>query len=361
MNVVLALLHEIEEYDQTRLLTELGYDVFSIGAYSDPVNHTGLRPPLPNAPDHPDLREACENVRRLMTAKHGPPGDHHDWAKYHLPDEVIDWMDVFIVHHAEHTFIPDQWERIKHKRVIWRTVGQSVQYNENVMTPYRAEGMQIVRYSPKERNIVDYAGEDALIRFYKDPAEWGSWTGEEASVANVTQFLREREPFTNYGFWRAVTEGLPAIPAGPGSDGIGGLGELSYDEMKAYLRRMRVYLYTGTQPASYTLGLIEAMMTGIPVVSIAPQFMRIFPYSPDLFEGAELAGTEVAVGCSELEIVGNTQELLRALLVHPDHAASAWTRQRAIELFGMETIGRQWVDFLGLPKARSYAREAMVV
>jgi glycosyltransferase involved in cell wall biosynthesis len=75
---------------------------------------------------------------------------------------------------------------------------------------------------------------------------------------------------------------------GPGSEDIGGPGALTYDEMRGWLRRARVYLYTGTQPASYTLGLIEAMMTGIPVVSIGPSWMDVFPYGPDLFEGHEL-------------------------------------------------------------------------
>jgi hypothetical protein len=59
--------------------------------------------------------------------------------------------------------------------------------------------------------------------------------------------------------------------------------------MRATLRRARAYLYTGTQPASYTLGLIEAMMTGVPVVSIGPSWMRVFPYGHELFEGHELA------------------------------------------------------------------------
>ena len=215
-----------------------------------------------------------------MEAKHGPPGDRFDWAKYHLPDELIDWMDVFIVHHAEHTFIPDQWERIKHKRVIWRTVGQSVEGNEEMMAPYHAQGLQIVRYSPKERNIPGFAGEDALIRFYKDPEEWNGWHGgggKAPTVINITQRLKQRDPFTNYGFWREATRGLSALPMGPGSEDIDGPGELTYDEMRIVLRAHRAYLYTGTQPASYTLGLIEAMMTGIPIVSISPEFMAIFP------------------------------------------------------------------------------------
>jgi hypothetical protein len=182
-------------------------------------------------------------------------------AKEHIPDDIIDWADVIICHHYEHTWLVPQWERIRHKRVIWRTVGQSVEGNEAMMTPLRKQGLEIVRYSPKERNIPNYAGEDALIRFYKDPEEWGGWVGTDARVINITQHLRQREPYTNWGFWEQATQGLPRMALGPGSEAIGGSGELTYDEMRTWLQTARCYLYTGTQPASYTLGLIEALMT----------------------------------------------------------------------------------------------------
>ena len=107
-------------------------------------------------------------------------------------------------------------------------------------------------------------------------------------MTNITQHLRQREPYTNWGFWEAATAGLNRVPAGPGSEDIGGTGEISFPVMKELLRQMRCYLYTGTQPASYTLGLIEAMMTGCPVVSIGPSHMQIFPYGHLLFEGHEI-------------------------------------------------------------------------
>jgi glycosyltransferase involved in cell wall biosynthesis len=242
--------------------------------------------------------------------------------------------------------------------VIWRTVGQSVEGNEAMMAPLRRDGLQIVRYSPKERNIPGYAGEDALIRFWKDPEEWTGWVGDGALpagpdrpettyegpwIANITQHLAQREPYTNHGFWEAATAGLPVHPAGPGSEVLrGGLGELDYDAMREYLRRGRAYVYTGTQPASYTLGLIEAMMTGIPVVSIGPSWMRIFPYGPDLFEGHEIT-------TSWLDDPGAARELLNFYLHYPDEAKAIGdsARKRAIELFGKDTIALQWAAFLG--------------
>ena len=112
--------------------------------------------------------------------------------------------------------------------------------------------------------------------------------------------------------------------------------------MRLELRANRAYLYTGTQPASYTLGLIEAMMTGIPIVSIGPAWMKVFPYGPALFEGHEItqrySNSPIEAG-----------RLLSALLDNEKLAMqiSAVQRARAIGLFSKQTIGPQWKAFLG--------------
>jgi hypothetical protein len=334
VNIVLLLAHSIEEHDQLRLLSGLGYDVFSIGGYIDPAHpHDPKRPALPDVPYHPDLHAA---VDALGT------NDNLTKAKEVIPGAVLDWADTIICHHYEHAWLVPQWNRLREKRVIWRTVGQSVEGNERMMAPLRDDGLQIVRYSPKERNIPGYAGEDALIRFYKDPDEWQGWSGESPQVTNVTQQLRQRDPYTNWGFWEAATAGLNRVPVGPGSEDIGGTGEVSYPVMKELLRMMRCYLYTGTQPASYTLGLIEAMMTGCPVVSIGPSHMRIFPYGHEMFEGHEITrlGHDSAEGARGAIVdMLNDWDVARSV--------GAEQRTRAIDLFGMDKIGAEWKAFLG--------------
>ena len=347
MNILLLLAHSIEEFDQLRLLRSLSHDVWSIGSYiGGPVQpHDPKRPAIPELLPHDDLRALVDAL---------PGEDKMGQAKRHLPDGIIDWADTIICHHYEHTWLVPQWDRIRHKRVIWRTVGQSVEGNERMMAPLREQGLQIVRYSPKERNIPGYAGEDALIRFYKDPDEWGGWTGEWPGVINFTQHLRQRDPYTNWRFWEAATAGLPRMPLGPGSEAIGGPGERSLEQMKDDLRSARVYLYTGTQPASYTLGLIEAMMTGVPVVSIGPKWMDVFPYGPDLFEGHEIVETLSSNGVRMLRwpewsddpaVARETIEVLLAdaavAKVYSDHA-----RALAVHLFGIDTIRAQWAEFL---------------
>lgn len=346
MNILLCLSHSIEEYDQLRLLHSLGYGVASLGGYIDPAHpHDRKRPALPEVPMVPEVKAA---VDALGT------DDNLGAAQAHIPDAILDWLadDGVIIYHHYLGRLFGQWPHIRdwlrgssRRRVIWRTVGQSVENNEREAAPFRADGLEIVRYSPRERNIPGYVGEDAVIRFYKNPSDYAGWTGEEPVVINITQHLRQRDPWTNWRFWEAATAGLPRLALGPGSEVIGGPGELSFDAMRDWLRRARAYLYTGTQPASYTLGLIEAMMTGIPVVSIGPRWFDIFPYGPDLFEGPELTG----FGAVFPDRPESVRETLSWLLQGDAEASliSQRVRQRAIRLFGRETIAAQWRAYLG--------------
>jgi hypothetical protein len=350
MNILLLASHGIAEYDDVRMFARLGYDVFCPGGYSEPARPgETLRPGVPEAPDHPELRALCDAQREKHAGR--DPGPLIDWAKAALHPDLIEWADVIIAHHFVDRWIAGQWGRIRHKRVIWRTCGQSDTTLEHYMAQFHREGLQIVRYSPAERRYFEsvgaFAGEDAVIRFGKYPDDYGPWTGEDAVIGNITQHMVERGNATGLDFWLTATEGLPARPAGPGSELLpGGIGALSYDEMREYLRRCRAYLYTGTTPASYTLGLIEAMLSGVPVVSIGPDQW----HGPaELFEGHEIVGSYRKGELQSWWWGEDVGIALRALL-HEDSGRSEQMVKRATELFGMDTIGPQWQAFLGAPR-----------
>lgn len=348
--------HAILDHDELKLLTSLGHDVFSLTGYITPSDpHEKKRGPVPEAKDHPELKA---HVDALNTP------DNLGAAKERLPDAILDWAEVIICAAYEWKWLAPQWSRLRDKRVVWRTIGQSLEPNERLMAPLFEQGLEIVRYSPKERSIPGFAGETTVIRFAKDPAEWQGWTGDWAAletpqgivvgpdrgpehplvrrgvpfVTNFTQHLAQRGAATNYTFWQEAASGLPAVPAGPGSEAIDGLGTLAYEQMQAVLRGARCYLYTGTQPASYTLGLIEALMTGTPTVSIGPAWME----HPDLFEGHELAGmwtNEPARANIMLRDLLSSEALSRAV--------SKAQRAKAIDLFGIEGRMAEWSAFLG--------------
>jgi glycosyltransferase involved in cell wall biosynthesis len=107
--------------------------------------------------------------------------------------------------------------------------------------------------------------------------------------------------------------------------------------MREYLRRCRTYLYTGTTPASYTLGLIEAMLSGVPVVSLSG---KAWTGPSDLFEGDEIA--------KGWDTPAEAAQMLRRYLEDPVLAASlGWNgRRHAEQLFGIDKITEQWIEFL---------------
>lgn len=336
MNILLLTSHSIAEYDDLRMLTDLGYNVFSIGAYTDPRNpNDDKRPPLSFLPVQPALEDLCVAQREKHAGE--DTGFVIDWAKGDLHPDLIDWADAIICHHFPVPWIQAQWPKLVRKRVIWRTCGQSNADLERSMGPYRRDGLQIVRYSPKERNLGHYAGEDTIIRFGKYLSDFPEWTGEERQVVNVTQHLYQRHPFTNWEFWEVATADLPRLACGPGSEVIGGAGELRTDEMYQMLARSRAYLYTGTQPASYTLGLMEAMLVGIPTVSIGPSWMML----PELFEGHELTGfafEDPEAAASLLRVWINDEEAAKAV--------SVYQQSVAIREFSIDVVGPQWRAFL---------------
>lgn len=337
MNVLLLASHAIAEYDDLRMLTDLGYDVFAPGGYEKPTETgEGMRPPLPDVPYHADLHQRCLEQRE----KHAGEDVSWaiDWAKADLHPDLIDWADIIICHHFLPQWVAAQWTRIHRKRVIWRTCGQSNAELELMMRPYVRDGLQIVRYSPKEHHLGNYAGADAVIRFGKYPDDFPAWTGEVRQVINFTQHLYQRHPATNWEFWEVATSDLTRLPCGPGSEVIGGVGGMSTGAMYDMLARSRCYLYTGTQPASYTLGLMEAMLVGIPIVSIGPSWMQY----PELFEGHELAGFA-------FENPDDAASLLRLWLNDEAAAKEVGTHQRDVALreFSIDVVGPKWQAFLG--------------
>lgn len=342
--VVLCLSHAIEEWQQLDLLTSLGYEVFSVGGYIDPRNpHSDLRPPL-DIPFYPELKAAVDDLNTP---------DNLTAAQSRIPDALLDWLgdDGALIYHHKEERIWGQWARLLDwkrgsagRRVIWRTVGQSVSTNERNALPYRMAGVERIAYSPKEANIPGYSGHDALIRFWGVQSD-REWTGEDATVINIAQHLRQRDPFTNWKYWDSVTRDLPRRAMGPGSEVIGGTGAVTPDEMQDALHTARAFVFCGSQPASYTLALIEAMHAGIPVVSIGPSWMRV-PYeghdASGLFEGHEIAPLAY-------DDPNAAHHALRRLLADREYAAEVSVLSRAIarDLFDREKVGAQWKAFLG--------------
>lgn len=333
MKILYLSVHSILEYDECQLLTDLGHEVFSHGAYLDPAGHALLpRPGVVGMKAHPELVE--------ITRAHP--------AKTELPKELIDWCDIIIVMH-DPNILTSNWGCIRHKPVIWRTIGQSTAKVEAMMRPLVDQGMKVIRYSPKERGFPNFAGEDVLLRFCKDEDVFSGWNGGTVDVVTFAQSLKGRREFCHYDTLMEVIKLFDGAKVyGSGNDDLGAYngGEVPFELQLEIMRRSRVMLYGGTWPASYTLSFVEALMMGLPVVSISKQLAHIGKFEAlDFFECDEiLAEIGGAVCDSAAGMAIAAQQFRKNDDVADEYSAKQ--RELACSMFGKKVIAPQWAEFL---------------
>lgn len=328
MKILYIGCHSILEYDEVKLFSEMGHDVFSMDSYRNPASPIDVkRPPIEGIEYH-------EYLDRLVS----------QCSRENLHDELIEWADVIVIMHIPQ-WVYMNWNRMKHKKVVWRSIGQSSPNVESALFVPKSQGLKIVRYSPAEENIRGYIGKDAMIRFYKDPNEFGGYNGEIPQVITMAQNMKTpRAASCNWNTFDASTVGLNRKVFGPGNEDTGcDGGRLSYEDLKREYKRNRVYFYTGTYPASYTLNFIEAFMTGIPIVSIGKTVADIDPMGGiNAFEVDRIIKNGVNGFISNE--VDELREFVQRILIDRDYAQKIGEsgRATAIELFGKETIKEQW-------------------
>ena len=140
---------------------------------------------------------------------------------------------------------------------------------------------------------------------------------------------------------------MPRIIYGPGNEDVADLngGKIPYDELKRVLRDCRVYFYTGTHPASYTLNFIEAWMTGIPIVAIGGEYGNANYFGQNTYEIPNLIQNGINGFC--FDDINILHDCCKNLLEDESLAKQIGIegRKSAIHYFGKDNIKHQWEEF----------------
>jgi hypothetical protein len=352
MNILYLSCHAILEYEEMRILHELGHNVFSLnGSYQNPEQsvEADKRPGIPGF-------KADQHLLDLAIQS----------SRANIHEEFYKWADVILIMHKIDWLPGDNgagWLRnvtekaAEHNvKVVWRTIGQSHEHWERIINKFPS--VKIVRYSPMEKTIPGYAGEDALIRFSVSRDEYGQWTGGDHRVHAFGQSFVERADFMNYPIVDVVTRKFARVMYGTKNSTQDAVkpshavswsgGALSYDKLKEKYRTADVAFYTGTVPASYTLTFIEMMMTGTPLVCIGSNLFNVERFFPrhDLYEVSHIIknGVNGFVSDSIQDLENYTNQLLHSPELRQKISDGA--RATAIELFDKENNKKQWEAFL---------------
>lgn len=350
MRILYLSSHSVLEYDELCILTELeevtnpGFpiEVFSMGAYSNPTQSGDYkRSVIPKGKFDPHLFNVAMQC-----------------DKDNIHPELLQWADVVLMMHnsalpnqrEQQRWLVKNWQACKdnNAQIIWRSIGQSTPSIEEELARYKTLGLKIIRYSPLEEKLPHYAGSDATIRFAKDENDFHNWTGERQQVITIGQSIKKRSQHLGYSIMEKVFAGFQTKVFGTDNEDLGQLygGAPSYEELKAVLRENRVFFYFGTIPAPYTLSLIEAMMTGIPVVAVGRGLRHMSPYDWENYEVPDIITTGVNGFVSDN--VDELRAFVKALLEDGELARRIGEsgRRTAIELFGKRQRMQEWSDFL---------------
>jgi hypothetical protein len=337
MNILYVSSHAILEYDELRLFAGMGHSVFSLGYYFHPTSPrwgVNFRPPIHEYSVAEEMYELFDSLGCSMA----PPLDGATITK-----EFADHFDVIVVM-SSLDFMNRNWEAIRHRPIIWRSIGQNLPGVEGALTPFAGK-IKIVRASPKESLTPGYAGEDAVIRFYKEPTEWSGWSGEEEIVLTLYSFLKQRTHFCNHEFYEECTRPFDRVLYGHANDDIAwAKGLADAPVVMEAMKKSRLYFCVHTSPAGYTLNFIEAWMTGLPIVTYGS---KVTPYS-QFYEVPELM--QDGITGFLVDSVPHGHEVIRSLLRDRMLATSISHagRSAAIRLFGRDVAIAAWTEFLGL-------------
>lgn len=170
----------------------------------------------------------------------------------------------------------------------------------------------------------------AVIKPGVDVAGFGPYDGDVPKILCVGNLMKHRDVMLGYGVQKEITDGLPATLLGvnPGIEGAGPAE--SFEQLKSCYASHRLYLNTTAAPFEdgYNLAMLEAMATGMPVVSTAN------PTSP-ITDGVEGYVSDD---------LGRLREKAEALL--DDHALArelgAAAREKAAREFSLEKFAASW-------------------
>ena len=122
-----------------------------------------------------------------------------------------------------------------------------------------------------ETKRADWGLDGTVIRPGIDPAEYGGYRGDLARVLRVGNLFKERDLMLGYSHQEAILRGLPSTLLGMNPGIPASRVSHSFDDLREHYRSHRLFLNTTVdgREDGYNLATLEAMATGMPVVSTA--------------------------------------------------------------------------------------------
>lgn len=327
--------HEILEYDELRMLTDVGYTVFSIGNYTNPSTQGQWRTPQANFFNAELYAKFLDSAGKITP-------------------KFLSSFDAAIVMHDINQVkqIVSNSPKIP---IIYRSIGQGNPESEAELKPFE-DRIIVVRYSEKECNIEGLLQENAVIYFGKYHEDFKPWSGGERLMSFHNLYpQRSSASVPNLEFYKEITEKFPSSIGGAGNEALlNNLGLIHPKDQNSFYENCSLYFYIHSIPPSYTLNFVEALGSGAPIVapsatflenSFSSDFLRQTGFPISRYEIDDFLQHDEALLYNSLDDAINK---IRWLLDNPRYREeiSAQERLTFSKYFDAKNISLQWDELL---------------
>lgn len=267
--MLLIIDHDSFEYNQIKLFTELGFEIFSIGIYKDPELQP--RPYSPVLKNIKKNKELIDHFDRL-----NPEGFVYGKNKLNLDKSFISKFDAIMIGWLLDP-VEEYWDLFVDLDipVIYQSLGQSCGPREVKLKEYTNRGLYIVRMSDSEKYFHNYCGHDAIIDLNIDDNYFKQfeWVGDDNSVLTVKSAFKRRLHNVEGQIYLKSIVGIPANLYGTHNEDFSAnfnKGSVTRDKLKDLYVHSRVSISLPTYPCPCILSFKESMMVGLPIVCLGP-------------------------------------------------------------------------------------------
>jgi hypothetical protein len=169
-----------------------------------------------------------------------------------------------------------------------------------------------------------------VIRPAVDANEWSGYRGTEATLLRVANQVNARRARFAWDTHEGIVSGLPFKLVGHNPDIVGSEASESWADLRDTYRACRAYVHTANPELEdgYNLAVLEAMATGMPVVSNAAPETPVVD-GENGFVGADTAALNARAGAL-LDDAGLAQRL------------GARARETVLDRFGLDAFVAGW-------------------
>lgn len=279
MKILYLACHETLENNDISAIRMAGLDVFTTGYFINNISVNPLFSKHLDTVNNMELKNSFDFYHPEL--KNGTLGS------FKINSEWIKNFDCIINCGPYDTFYMNK-DIFNGKFLIERSIGLSSEADE---IRFKELCLNIIRISPKERLIPGYAGELTVIRPPIDSTYFNGYNGNYPNILTIKAHMKRRAYEAMYSEYIEITDEFKRsrLLAGIENGDIPfALKNLTNDELQTQRQNNRLYLSMPTRTAPLSYSFIEAMMTGMPVVTVGP-LLANYPW----FEHSDFIENEI--------------------------------------------------------------------